>query len=74
MVTGIVVNQQPSTPRQLRRKVRAILHNAKNTGLEAQNRENHENFRAYVLGVNRLYFAGKYRAWRSIAGRIAINP
>jgi len=51
MVTGIVVNQQTSTPRQLRRKVRAILHNAKQTGLEAQNKEQHENFRAYLLGL-----------------------
>lgn len=51
IVTGIVVNQQTSTPRQLRRKVRAILSNAKQTGLEAQNRENRENFRAYLLGL-----------------------
>jgi len=51
MVTGIVVNQQTSTPRQLRRKVRAILHNAQQTGLHAQNKEGHENFRAYLLGL-----------------------
>ncbi|MGB0384489.1 MAG: reverse transcriptase family protein [Ardenticatenaceae bacterium] len=51
IVTGLVVNDQLSTPRQLRRRLRAILHNAQTTGLSAQNRDNHEDFRAYLLGM-----------------------
>src|SRR5262249_4532264 len=36
-VTGLVVNDGISTPRQLRRRLRAILHNAQVTGLAVQN-------------------------------------
>ena len=49
-VTGIVVNEKPSSPRPLRRRLRAILHNARATGLEAQNRDRHPNFRMWVEG------------------------
>ncbi len=51
VVTGLVVNDRVNTPRRLRRQVRAILHNARSTGLEAQNRHNHPNFRAYLHGL-----------------------
>lgn len=51
MVTGLVVNEELGTPRTLRRRLRAILHNARTTGLAAQNHENHEDFRAYLLGL-----------------------
>jgi hypothetical protein len=51
VVTGIVVNDKVATPRELRRTVRAILHNAAKTGLAAQNREGRENFRAYLQGL-----------------------
>ncbi|HRE46975.1 MAG TPA: reverse transcriptase family protein [Aggregatilineales bacterium] len=51
IVTGLVVNDKVNTPRQMRRQVRAILHNAAQTGLNAQNRMNHPNFRGYVLGL-----------------------
>lgn len=50
-VTGIVVNDKPSTPRETRRRLRAILHAAKKTGLAAQNRANHTNFTAHVDGM-----------------------
>lgn len=50
-VTGLVVNDGISTPRQLRRRMRAILHNAQATGLAVQNRENRRSFRAYLQGV-----------------------
>src|SRR5262249_28807735 len=50
-VTGLVVNDGISTPRQLRRRVRAILHNAQATGLAVQNRENRQGFRPYLQGV-----------------------
>jgi retron-type reverse transcriptase len=49
-VTGIVVNEKPSTPRKERRRLRAILHRAKFEGLEKQNRIQHPHFRAYVAG------------------------
>ena len=51
VVTGLVVNDQVSTPRRLRRRLRAILHNAEQTGLDAQNRGGHANFRAYLAGL-----------------------
>ncbi|OQY44181.1 MAG: hypothetical protein B6242_13275 [Anaerolineaceae bacterium 4572_78] len=51
VVTGLVVNDKVATPRQLRRQMRAIIHNAQFTGLEAQNYEQHPNFRYHLLGV-----------------------
>lgn len=51
MVTGLVVNDRTSTPRELRRMIRAILHNAARTGLQAQNRDSRQDFRAYLLGM-----------------------
>jgi retron-type reverse transcriptase len=50
-VTGIVVNEKPSTPRRLRRQMRAILHNAKKTSLAEQNRQRRKGFKAYLKGM-----------------------
>ena len=50
-VTGLVVNVAPAVPRHLVRKVRAILHRARTEGLEAQNREQHPNFRSWLEGM-----------------------
>lgn len=50
-VTGLVVNQRPKAPRQLIRRIRAILHQARRHGLAAQNREGHENFEAWLGGM-----------------------
>ena len=51
LVTGIVVNDRPGVPRDLVRRLRAILHRAKTEGLPAQNRENHPNFEAWLRGM-----------------------
>jgi RNA-directed DNA polymerase len=51
VVTGLVVNEQLGTPRELRRRVRAILHNARHSGLEAQNHEGRGDFRGYLQGL-----------------------
>ncbi len=50
-VTGIVVNDQLGVPRPLVRRIRAILHGAKSTGLEAQNREGRTNFKEWLGGM-----------------------
>ena len=59
-VTGIVVNVKPGVPRDELKRLRAILHQAMKTGLEAQNREKVSDFRrvlegkiAYVMMVDR---------------------
>jgi retron-type reverse transcriptase len=49
-VTGIVVNDKPGVPREELRRLRAILHRAKTTGLAAQNRDQHPDFTAYLRG------------------------
>jgi RNA-directed DNA polymerase len=51
VVTGLVVNDQVSTPRQLRKLLRAILHNAELHGLESQNRAQHPDFYSYLAGL-----------------------
>jgi len=49
-VTGLVVNEHPALPRHERRRLRAILHHARHEGLEAQNRDDRPDFRAWLLG------------------------
>lgn len=49
-VTGVVVNDHPGIARDEIRKLRAILHNAKKTGLLAQNRDGHPHFEAWLRG------------------------
>lgn len=50
-VTGVVVNEKPSLNRKTRRRLRAILHQAKKTGLEAQNRRNLPHFELHIKGM-----------------------
>jgi retron-type reverse transcriptase len=50
VVTGVVTNVRPAAPRALRRKLRAILHNASKTGLPAQNRRRDPQFPAWLAG------------------------
>ncbi|MBK8256332.1 MAG: RNA-directed DNA polymerase [Polyangiaceae bacterium] len=50
LVTGIVVNQKLGLDRKHIRRLRAILHAAQKTGLEAQNRENIPHFEAHIRG------------------------
>ena len=50
-VTGVVVNDRMSVPRDTIRQIRAILHNAKSTGLEAQNRDQRPHFRDWLTGM-----------------------
>ena len=50
-VTGVVVNDRLSVPRSTIRQIRAILHNAKHTGLDAQNRDHHPHFRDWITGM-----------------------
>ncbi|HEY1111434.1 MAG TPA: reverse transcriptase family protein [Opitutaceae bacterium] len=50
-VTGVVVNEHPNIPRDVVRRLRAILHHAKTEGLAAQNRENHPHFEGWVVGM-----------------------
>ncbi|MGQ9731216.1 MAG: reverse transcriptase family protein [Candidatus Zipacnadales bacterium] len=65
VVTGLVVNDRVNTPRELRRKIRAILTNAKHTGLQAQNREDHPHFRRYLAGlISFIYAANPEHALR----------
>ena len=56
LVTGLVVNRAVAVPREERRRLRAILHNAKKTGLAAQNREKHPKFAEHLRG--RIAFLG----------------
>lgn len=49
-VTGVVVNDKPGVAREEVRALRAILHRAKTTGLEAQNRAGLPRFAEHVRG------------------------
>lgn len=45
------MNDKLSLPRTGVRRLRAILHGARRTGLEAQNREGHPHFAAWLRGT-----------------------
>jgi retron-type reverse transcriptase len=49
-VTGIVVNERPGVRRRERRRLRAILHNARKTGLAGQSRAGEANVEAKLRG------------------------
>jgi hypothetical protein len=49
-VTGLVVNSGVGLKREDKRRLRAMLHNAARTGIEAQNRNAHPNFKNYLHG------------------------
>ncbi len=49
-VTGVVVNDRLSMPRAEVRRLRAILHRARRTGLAGENREHHPHFAAWLRG------------------------
>lgn len=49
-VTGIVVNDRTNATRTDYERLRAILHNAVETGARAQNRHGHPDYRAHLLG------------------------
>jgi hypothetical protein len=50
-VTGLVVNRRVGVPRDVVRRLRAILHRAQTQGLAAQNRENRPHFEAWLRGM-----------------------
>jgi retron-type reverse transcriptase len=50
-VTGIVVNHRPNVPRRLRRRLRAILHQAGKDGIAGANREQRDNFLPWLEGM-----------------------
>ncbi len=49
-VTGVIVNRRPGVRRREVRRLRAILHNAKQHGFASQNRAHHPHFEAQVRG------------------------
>lgn len=49
-LAGLVVNQRPNIDRREYDQLKAILHNAARYGPHTQNRNNHPNYRAHLLG------------------------
>lgn len=50
ILTGIVVNEKPNIDRRYYDRLRAVLTNCARHGLNSQNRSNHADFRAHLLG------------------------
>ena len=49
-VTGLVVNEKVNVARDYYRRIRAIIHNCQRFGVESQNRDGHEDFKAHLYG------------------------
>ena len=76
-VTGIVVNdaKRLSIAREELRELRAILHNAKKTGLAAQNRSNKPDFEAWVRGkIAYISMVDKERGAKLLEAFHALTP
>jgi retron-type reverse transcriptase len=75
-VTGIVVNTTTlRVPRKTVRKMRAILHQAKKTGLAAQNKSNRPNFEGHVRGmISYIEMINPQQAMKLRAGLMALPP
>jgi len=75
VVTGLVVNDRPGVPRDQVRRLRAILHRARTEGLDAQNREGHPDFRAWLRGkIAYIHMARPEVGGRLLAELEAIEP
>lgn len=71
-VTGLVVNQKLSVPRDEYDRLKAILHNAaKSGGLESQNREKVEDFAAHLRG--RIAWIGRFHPERAAKLRAKLD-
>lgn len=75
-VTGVVVNDRCNVDRKTRRRLRAILHQAKQTGIPAQNRIGHDNFAGWVSGmlgyvkmINPQQGEKLFKAWDLLGGQ-----
>jgi len=74
-VTGIVVNEKPSVPRDEVRRLRAILHGARRSGLAAQNRANIPNYEEWLRGkIAYVHMVDPARGARLIADLDALTP
>jgi RNA-directed DNA polymerase len=72
-VTGIVVNDKLGVPREELRRIRAILHRAKTTGLAAQNRDGHPDFEAWLRGkIAYISMIDRERAAKLLASLAAV--
>ena len=49
-ILGLIINEKVNMPKKEIEEVKRILHKAKNSGLETQNKNNHPNFRAHIAG------------------------
>jgi RNA-directed DNA polymerase len=49
-LAGVVLNAHPNVPRSDYDRLKAILHNCMRHGPEGQNRDGHDDFRAYLAG------------------------
>ncbi|MCK6545180.1 reverse transcriptase family protein [Myxococcota bacterium] len=74
-VTGIVVNSKLGVPRDEVRRLRAILHGAKRTGLAAQNREGRPNFEAWLRGkIAYVMMVDRAKGQKLLAELDALGP
>jgi hypothetical protein len=74
VVAGVVVNDKPNVPRAEFDTLKAILTNCARSGTASQNRENHPDFRAHLLGrISHVAMLNPYRGakLRAIFDRIA---
>ncbi|HEY7120356.1 MAG TPA: reverse transcriptase family protein [Tepidisphaeraceae bacterium] len=70
-VTGVVVNKRPGVPRDLYKRLRAILHHAKTEGLAAQNRDKRPNFEAWLRGMIAYVSMVNEKQGRALADALA---
>jgi RNA-directed DNA polymerase len=67
-LAGLVVNHRPNVDRREYDQLKAILHNAVRHGPQSQNRSNHPNYGAHLLGrISRIKHLNPDRGERLLA-------
>jgi RNA-directed DNA polymerase len=67
-LAGLVVNHRPNVDRREYDQLKAVLHNAARYGPHTQNRKNHPNFQAHLLGrISRINHLNPHRGERLLA-------
>jgi len=67
-LAGMVVNQHPNVDRRQYDQLKAILYNAVRHGSQSQNRNNHPNYSAHLLGrISQINYLNPHRGERLLA-------
>lgn len=73
-VTGVVVNERPLPPRQFRRRVRAMIHNAQINGTTKEEKRKLLGYVSYLSSFSELKEKGEIERYQLVLPTIRVHP